>query len=68
MDIPLQRLQPEILQSLVEAYVLREGTDYGDAEVSLAKKVAQVIAQLKSGKAKVVFDEESESCDIVVMD
>ena len=66
MEIPLQRLQPEILQSLVEAYVLREGTDYGDAEVSLAKKVAQVIAQLKSGKAKVVFDEESESCNIII--
>ena len=36
--------------------MLREGTDYGRHETTLDDKVAQVLAQLRAGKAHIVFD------------
>jgi uncharacterized protein YheU (UPF0270 family) len=50
----------------VESFVLREGTDYGEREISLEAKVARVINQLKHGEAKIMFDPESDSVTIVV--
>jgi len=45
--------------------VLREGTDYGEEEVSLAQKVAQVREQLQRGEALLEFSEEHESVTII---
>ncbi|STT24493.1 Uncharacterised protein family (UPF0270) [Klebsiella pneumoniae] len=47
MIIPWQDLDPETLDNLIESFVLREGTDYGEYERSLADKVADVKQQLK---------------------
>lgn len=65
MLIPYQQLPQETLDNLIEHYVLREGTDYGDTEVSTESKVSQVKAQLKSGEALIVFSELHESVNIV---
>jgi uncharacterized protein YheU (UPF0270 family) len=46
--------------------VLREGTEYGERDVSLDQKVAQVERQLQRGEAQIVFDPESQTIDIVV--
>jgi uncharacterized protein YheU (UPF0270 family) len=46
--------------------VLREGTEYGDRDVSLDSKVAQVLRQLERGEAQIMFDARTESIDIVV--
>lgn len=59
-------LAPETLRAVIEAFVLREGTDYGFEETSLDTKVGQVLAQLQRGDAHVVFDPASESVTIVV--
>jgi uncharacterized protein len=64
MDIPWKELQSETLRALVEEFVSRHGTDYGMHEASFETKVSQVMRQLENGKAKVVFDPDSESCDI----
>jgi hypothetical protein len=64
MDIPWQNLQPETLRALIEEFVTRSGTDYGDREISLESRVLQVQELLRQGKAKIVFDPETESCDI----
>ena len=58
-------LSPETLRNLVESFVAREGTDYGEHEVSLDAKVRQVLRQLERGEAVIVFDEASESCNII---
>jgi uncharacterized protein YheU (UPF0270 family) len=47
--------------------VLREGTDYGELDVSFDTKVAQVRRQLDAGEAQIVFDPDSESIQIVVV-
>lgn len=64
VDVPLTELAPATLQALVESFVLREGTDYGEQEVPLATKVAQVLRQLQRGEARIVFDPATESVDI----
>lgn len=65
MKIPYDRLEPNTLRNMVEEFVTRSGTDYGEEEATLEEKVDQVIEQLKNGKASVVYDEESQSCNIV---
>ena len=65
VDVPYEELAVDLLQAVVESYVLREGTDYGEKEFSLQDKVAHVIGQLKRGDVRIVFDPESETVSIV---
>ena len=46
--------------------MLREGTDYGEREVTLEQKVAQVIKQISIGEARILFDPTSQSVNVVV--
>ncbi|CAH0534553.1 hypothetical protein VST7929_02497 [Vibrio stylophorae] len=64
MIIPWQQLDPETLRNVVESVILREGTDYGDSELSLDEKVDLVLAQLAHGDAVLVYSELHESVDI----
>ncbi|MBW2241823.1 MAG: YheU family protein [Deltaproteobacteria bacterium] len=63
--IPMDELEAETLASLVEAFVNREGTDYGAVERSLDDKVEDVLRQLRREEAFVVFDPETENINIV---
>jgi hypothetical protein len=65
MIIPFEQLDKDTLYNLIESYVLREGTDYGEQEFSIESKVAQVNQQLKSGEAMVFFSELHESVTII---
>jgi len=51
--------------SVIEEFVTRDGTDYGKIEVSLEIKISQVLEQIKSGKAVIAFDQETETCTIL---
>ena len=64
--IPYEQLSPEALRGVVESYVLREGTEYGERDVPLDTKVTQVIRQIERGEAQIVFDPNSETIDVVV--
>ncbi len=64
MIIPHQMLSPEALRGVIEAFVTREGTDYGVHDVPLATKVGQVRHQLDTGTAVIVYDEDTESWTI----
>jgi uncharacterized protein len=63
--VPYTELAPDLLHAVIESYVLREGTDYGEKEFSLEDKVAHVVKQLKRGDAHIVFDPETESVSII---
>jgi uncharacterized protein YheU (UPF0270 family) len=62
MIIPPHLLSPKALRGVIEAYVTREGTDYGAQEVSLVTQVFQVHHQLDAGAAVLLYDEDTESC------
>lgn len=66
--IPHDQLSSEALNGVVEEFVTRDGTDYGEQEVPLETKKAQVLAQLRSGHAVIIFDPESETCNIMRRD
>jgi len=68
VKIPYDQLSPEALHGVIEEFVTRDGTDYGEVEVPLGTKIAQVLAQIKSGKAVIVFDQETESCTVLRSD
>jgi uncharacterized protein YheU (UPF0270 family) len=63
--IPWQELEAETLENLIETFVLREGTDYGEQERSLMQKVADVRRQLERGDVVLVWSELHESINIM---
>lgn len=65
MIIPWQDIAPETLENLIEAFVLREGTDYGESERTLSQKVEDVKRQLQRGEAVVVWSELHETVNIM---
>ena len=65
MIIPWQEVAPETLYSLIESFVLREGTDYGEHERSLEQKVADVKRQLETGEVVLVWSELHETVNIM---
>jgi uncharacterized protein YheU (UPF0270 family) len=66
VEIPHEQLSPEALHGVIESYVLREGTEYGERDVSLDTKIAQVLRQIERGEALILFDPNSETIDVVV--
>jgi len=68
VDIPYSKLEPDLLRKLVEEFVSREGTDYGDVTYDLDAKVEAVLRQLKRGEVTVTFDPETETASIHVSD
>lgn len=64
VNIPLEELSEDAIAGIIEAFVLREGTDYGHREVDLASKCAAVRRQLEAGEAEICFDPETQSIDI----
>jgi uncharacterized protein YheU (UPF0270 family) len=65
MIIPAAQLGPDTLNSIIESYVLTEGTDYGEQEQTLADKVNQVKAQLSAGTVVLVYSELYETVNIL---
>ncbi len=65
MQIPASSLSPETLRAIIEEFVSREGTDYGEQLYTLSQKVDEVHQLIGSGKAIIAFDPETESCTIL---
>jgi|TARA_R110000772_G_scaffold238154_2_gene350068 uncharacterized protein YheU (UPF0270 family) len=68
LEIPPARLSAEVLAALLEEFASRDGTDYGDRELSLAAKVQQLRAQLDSGALVLLYDGDSETWDLLPRD
>jgi len=65
MLIDHKELSNQALEGVIESFIHREGTDYGDVDYSLTEKVQQVKSQLNSGKVVLVYDEASESINLM---
>ena len=63
--VPHDELSADALRGVIESFVLREGTDYGERDVTHEAKVAQVMQQLESGEARILFDPLDSSITIV---
>ena len=63
--IPPDRLDADLLEALIETFILQEGTDYGEYEAALTSKVKQVRGQIDKGDVVITYDEESETCNLM---
>ena len=68
ITIPLSELSDDALLGVVDAFILREGTDYGHQDFTIEQKRDRVIAMLRSGDAEIRFYPENEHIDIVLPD
>jgi uncharacterized protein YheU (UPF0270 family) len=64
--VPHTELSADALTGVIQSFVLREGTEYGEHDVPLETKVMQVRRQLERREAEIVFDPNTESIDIVL--
>ncbi len=65
VEIPYQSLESDTLRALIEDFVTRDGTDYGERECGLETKITQVMNQLKSAKIAIVFDSYTQTCGLI---
>jgi hypothetical protein len=65
VEVPVDMLSEEALVGIVESFVLREGTDYGQVETQHETKIAQVRKQIARGDIKIVYDPNTESVGLM---
>lgn len=65
VEIPLQQLSEEAQLGVIDAFIWREGTDYGAHEVAHETKQAQIRRQIESKKVRLVFDPSTESITLM---
>ncbi|MEM9386068.1 MAG: YheU family protein [Pseudomonadota bacterium] len=61
IKIDSQLLSDDALLGVIDDFILREGTDYGEHERTLEAKRDQVRAQLDAGTAEIWFDPDSQT-------
>ncbi|ADZ92411.1 YheU family protein [Marinomonas mediterranea] len=66
--VPWESLEVDTLNNVLKDIVTRDGTDYGDYELSAEQKIAQAKHSLQSGEAVLLFDTESETIKMVLKD
>ena len=65
VEVPLERVDADVVRRVAEEFVTRDGTDYGAAEKTLDQKVADVRRDLERGRATIVYDAVSDTINIV---
>jgi uncharacterized protein YheU (UPF0270 family) len=68
VEVPWKALSADALRGVVEAYILREGTDYGAREFSHEEKVRQLLEGVARGEARILFDPVTESVTLLPRD
>ena len=67
ITVPIDQLSESALLGVLDAFILREGTDYGHQDYTLEEKRQRVMAMLRKGDAEVCYYPENEHIDIVLV-
>ena len=62
IEIPFDRINPDTLRNMLVEFVTKE---WADEECSVETRVNQVMGQLRGRRAKVMYDLNSETWNIV---
>lgn len=68
MIIPYTSLPSDTLNAIIEDFILREGTDYGEHDIALSDKIVQIKQQLKQKSIVLVYSELHETVNILPAD
>ncbi len=66
--IAVNRISAEALKGVIEEFISRSGTDYGEIEAPMETKFRQVKSKLEKGSAVLIFDDETETTNIFLAD
>jgi uncharacterized protein YheU (UPF0270 family) len=66
--IPVKKLSHRALKGVIEEFISRNGTDYGEAETSPEINFKQVKQKLENGTAVLIFDDETATTNIFLAD
>ena len=64
MRIPHTSLSPATLRAVVQEFVTRDGTDHSLVD----RRIETVLRQLDTGRVELHFDDETKTCNIVLVD
>ncbi len=67
ITVPIDQLSESALLGVLDAFILREGTDYGHQDYTLEEKRQRVMAMLRKGDAEICYYPENEHIDIVLV-
>lgn len=65
IEIDHTLLSKEALENLIIDIITRQGTDYGEYEIDIQVKKKQLMRNLLSGDAVIVYSSKEDTCDIV---
>lgn len=65
MIIPYNELSEDALQGLIEDFVTRDGTDYGQEEMSMQEKATHLLTLLEKGELLITYNENTQTCGLV---
>lgn len=63
--IPPEQVNIDSLRSIVESVIVRDGTDYGERELSLEEKVDILLPQVLRSEVLISFDEDTETITLI---
>ncbi|MDQ5986134.1 MAG: hypothetical protein CSYNP_01853 [Syntrophus sp. SKADARSKE-3] len=66
--IPINKLSAAALKGVIEEFISRDGTDYGETEVPMETKYNYVKQKLENGLAVLIFDDVTETTNIFLAD
>lgn len=65
IEIPFARIDSQMLRRMIEEFVTRDGADWDESGCALEDKVRQVLRQLQEGQVKVVYDQKTQTANLV---
>jgi uncharacterized protein YheU (UPF0270 family) len=65
IEIDYTLLSEEALENLIIEVISRQGTDYGEYEIDIQVKKKQLLHNLSTGNAVIVYSPKEDTCDII---
>ena len=66
MIVPWQQISKDALNGIIEEFIMRESTDYGEQEASLSAKKQDLLQQLETGHIVLVYSELHETVNLML--
>lgn len=67
IEVNHRLLSGEALDNLLMDVITRQSTDYGDFELTIANKKWQLMRQLDTREAVIIYCPDEDACDIIAM-
>jgi hypothetical protein len=63
--VPFEQIPKDLLDKLLDSFISREGTDYGEIELTIEEKRDRLKSLLKQKEVFIAYDGESETFNLL---